>query len=67
MQTMVAKKLLKNLLKNTDLEGDEIRGSLMLYEENNEVFLVSVTLRINSDGKLEVSRVLQNVNVDDAL
>jgi len=63
---MVANRLLKNWLKKEKLEEGELRSALMLYEEKEEVHLVSVTLVLNSDGKIEVNRVLQNINVDDA-
>ena len=66
MSAMVANRLLKNWLKKAKLEDGELRSALMLYEENEEVHLVSVTLKINAEGKIEVNRVLQNINVDEA-
>jgi hypothetical protein len=67
MQTMIAKRLLKTWLKKADIQAGELRPALMMYEEDDEVFLVSLTLKVNAEGKLEVSRVLQNINVDDAI
>jgi len=67
MSGMVANRLLKNWLSKTELEEGELRPALMLYEEDEEVHLVSVTLKINDNGLIEVARVLQNINVDDAL
>jgi len=63
---MVANRLLKNWLKKSKLEPGELRSALMLYEEKEEVHLVSVTLKLNAEGKIEVNRVLQNINVDEA-
>lgn len=66
MSGMVANRLLKNWLSKTELQQGELRSALMLYEENEETHLVSVTLKINDEGKIEVARVLQNINIDDA-
>jgi len=66
MSGMVANRLLKNWLSKTELESGELRSALMLYEENEETHLVSVTLKLNPEGKIEVSRVLQNINIDEA-
>lgn len=63
---MVANRLLKNWLSKTKLEEGELRSALMLYEENEETHLVSVTLKLNAEGKIEVGRVLQNINIDEA-
>ena len=63
---MVANRLLKNWLSKTELQEGELRSALMLYEEKEEVHLVSVTLKLNAEGKIEVNRVLQNINVDEA-
>ncbi len=67
MQSMIANRLLKKWLSKITLEKGELRPALMLYEEKGESYLVTVTLRINSDEKLEVARVVDNVNLDDAL
>jgi len=67
MQTMVAKRLLKKWLQNTELQKGELRNSLMMYEEDGDIYLVSLTLRVNEAGKLEVARVLHNINIDDAI
>jgi len=67
MQKMVANRLLKGWLKKIDLEEGELRSSLMMYEEDGKTHLVSVTLRLNADGKVEVARVIQNINIDDVL
>ncbi len=67
MQSMIANRLLKKWLSKITLEKGELRPALMLYEEKGESYLVTVTLRINSDNKLEVARVVDNVNLDDAL
>jgi len=64
---MVANRLLKGWLKKIDLEEGELRSSLMMYEEDGNTHLVSVTLKINSTGKIEVARVIQNINIDDVL
>jgi hypothetical protein len=64
---MVANRLLKKWLKKADLLEGEMRSALMLYEEDDEVHLVNVTLRLNESGKIEVARVLQNINVEDAI
>jgi hypothetical protein len=66
MQGMVANRLLKNWLSKTELQEGELRSALMLYEEKEETHLVSVTLKLNADGKIEVARVLQNINIDEA-
>jgi hypothetical protein len=67
MQKMVANRLLKTWLKKVELEEGELRASLMMYEENGETHLVSVTLKVNAEGKIEVARVLQNINIDEVL
>lgn len=67
MQAMIAKKLLKTWLKKTELKEGEIRSALMLYEEDDNVHLVSVTLKLNDSNKLEVARVIDNINIDDAI
>lgn len=67
MSAMVANRLLKKWLKKADLLEGELRSALMLYEEDDEVHLVNVTLRLNEAGKIEVARVLQNINVEDAI
>lgn len=67
MQAMIAKKLLKTWLKKTELNQGEIRSALMLYEEDDNVHLVSVTLKLNGSNKLEVARVIDNINIDDAI
>ena len=67
MQKMVANRLLKGWLKKIDLEAGELRSSLMMYEEDGKTHLVSVTLKLNSEGKVEVARVIQNINIDDVL
>ena len=64
---MVSNRLLKTWLKKVDLKEDELRASLMMYEENGTSHLVSVTLKLNKDGKIEVARVLQNINIDEVL
>jgi len=64
---MIAKRLLKKWLQNTELQQGELRNALMMYEENDEIYLVSMTLRVNDTGKLEVARVLHNINIDDAI
>jgi len=66
MQGMVANRLLKNWLSKTELQEGELRSALMLYEEKEETHLVSVTLKLNADGKIEVARVLENINIDEA-
>ena len=53
MQKMVANRLLKGWLKKIDLEEGELRSSLMMYEEDGKTHLVSVTLKLNADGKVE--------------
>jgi len=63
---MVANRLLKNWLSKTELQEGELRSALMLYEEKEETHLVSVTLKLNADGKIEVARVLENINIDEA-
>jgi len=63
---MVANRLLKNWLSKTELQEGELRSALMLYEEKEETHLVSVTLKLNAEGKIEVARVLQNINIDEA-
>ena len=63
---MVANRLLKNWLSKTELQEGELRSALMLYEEKEETHLVSVTLKLNPEGKIEVARVLQNINIDEA-
>jgi hypothetical protein len=67
MQAMIAKRLLKTWLKNVEVLPGELRPALMMYEEDGEIFLVSLTLKVNEQGKLEVARVLQNINIDDAV
>jgi len=67
MQSMIAKRLLKTWLKNVALEPGELRPALMMYEEEGDIFLVSMTVKVNAQGKLEVARVLQNINIDDAV
>ena len=64
---MVANRLLKTWLKKVELEEGELRACLMMYEENGTSHLVSVTLKLNQDGKIEVARVLQNINIDEVL
>ena len=64
---MLANRLLKGWLKKIDLEEGELRSSLMMYEEDEETHLVSVTLKLNDVGKIEVARVIQNINIDEVL
>ena len=67
MQKMVANRLLKTWLKKVDVLPDELRACLMMYEEDGSTHLVSMTVKTNEQGKLEVSRVLQNINIDEVL
>jgi hypothetical protein len=67
MQSMIANRLLKKWLSKITLEKGELRPALMLYEEDGESYLVTITLRVNEDKKLEVARVVDNVNLDEAL
>lgn len=67
MQTMVAKRLLKKWLKDVPLEDGEFTSALMMYEQDGDVHLMSVTCRETDDKEIVVSRVLLNINIDDAL
>lgn len=64
---MVAKRLLKKWLQNSPVEKGELKTALMLYEEEGEVHLVNVALRLNEASKLEVTRTIQHINVEDAI
>ena len=67
MQSIIANRLLKKWLSKITLQEGELRPALMLYEEKGESYLVTITLRVNDDEKLEVARVVDNVNLDEAL
>ena len=67
MQTMVAKRLLKKWLKDVPLQDGEFTSALMMYEKDGDVHLMSVTCRETDDNEIVVSRVLLNINIDDAL
>jgi hypothetical protein len=68
MSGMVAKRLLKKWLQNTKVEPGELRTALMMYEENNEIHLINVGLGLNpKTNRIEVCRVIQRINVDDAI
>ena len=67
MQTMVAKRLLKKWLKDVPLEDGEFTSALMMYEQDGDVHLMSVTCRETDDKEIVVSRVLLNININDAL
>lgn len=64
---MVAKRLLKKWLKDVPLEDGEFTSALMMYEQDGDVHLMSVTCRETDDKEIVVSRVLLNINIDDAL
>ena len=64
---MVAKRLLKKWLKQVYLEPGEFTSALMMYEKDDDVHLMSVTCSETEDGKIVVSRVLLNINLDDAI
>lgn len=67
MSSMVAKRLLKKWLQNSPPEEGELRTALMMYEEKGDVHLVQVGLRLNEGGLVEVSRVIQKINIDEAV
>ena len=67
MQKMVANRLLKTWLKKVKLEPEELRACLMMYEEDGQTHLVSMTVKVNEAGKLELARVLDNINIDEVL
>ena len=64
---MVAKRLLKKWLKDVPLQDGEFTSALMMYEQDGDVHLMSVTCRQTDDNEIVVSRVLLNINIDDAL
>ncbi len=64
---MVAKRLLKKWLKDVPLQDGEFTSALMMYEKDGDVHLMSVTCRETDDNEIVVSRVLLNINIDDAL
>ena len=55
------------MLKKIELEEGEVRSALMMYEENGKTHLVSVTLKISSEGEVQVARTIQNINIDEIL
>lgn len=67
MQTMVAKRLLKKWLKEVTLEEGEFTSALMMYEQDGDVHLMSVTCKQSEDKQIVVNRVLLNINIDDAI
>ena len=67
MQKMVANRLLKTWLKKVELLPEELRACLMMYEEDGNTHLVSMTVKVNEAGKLELARVLDNINIDEVL
>lgn len=67
MQTMVAKRLLKKWLKDVPLQEGEFTSALMMYEKDGDVHLMSVTCKETDEKEIVVSRVLLNINIDDAL
>ena len=67
MQAMVAKRLLKKWLSDIDLEEGEFTSALMMYEKDGDVYLMSVTCQETDDGQIMVSRVLSNINIDEAI
>ena len=67
MQAMVAKRLLKKWLSDIDLEEGEFTSALMMYEKDGDVYLMRVTCQETDDGQIMVSRVLSNINIDEAI
>ena len=70
MKEKVAKNLIGKWLKNIQLEEGEINSALVMYQEgkgNNEaIYLLVVGLAVK-DGVLCVNRVIQHVNIDEAI
>ncbi len=64
---MVAKRLLKKWLKDVPLQEGEFTSALMMYEKDGDVHLMSVTCKETDEKEIVVSRVLLNINIDDAL
>ncbi len=64
---MVAKRLLKKWLKDVPLQEGEFTSALMMYEKDGDVHLMSVTCKETDENEIVVSRVLLNINIDDAL
>ena len=67
LNTMVAKRLLKKFLREADLQEGEFTSALMMYEQDGDVHLMSVTCSQTEDEKILVNRVLLNINIDDAI
>jgi len=67
MQAMVAKRLLKKWLSDIKLEEGEFTSALMMYEKDGDVYLMSVTCQETDGGEILVSRVLSNINIDEAI
>ena len=64
---MVAKRLLKKWLSDIKLEEGEFTSALMMYEKDGDVYLMSVTCQETDGGEILVSRVLSNINIDEAI
>ena len=64
---MVAKRLLKKWLKDVPLQEGEFTSALMMYEKDGDVHSMSVTCKETDEKEIVVSRVLLNINIDDAL
>ena len=62
----VAKNLIGKWLKSVPLQEDEVNTALLMYEEDDKIFLLSVGLKSENDA-LVVSRVIHHVNLDEAI
>lgn len=62
----VAKNLIGKWLKSVPLQEGEVNTALLMYEEGDKIFLLSVGLK-SVEGALVVSRVIHHVNLDEAI
>jgi len=70
MKQMIANRLLKQWVRNIELEDGEQMAALLLFERNGDTFLNTVALKMEGNSgeqKLVVSRMISSINIEDAL
>lgn len=70
MKQMIANRLLKQWVRNIELEDGEQMAALLLFERGGDTFLNTVALKMEGNSgeqKLVVSRMISSINIEDAL
>ena len=66
LQEKVANDLIGKWLKNIELKEDEVNSALIMFSENDRTILLVTALSVKED-KLFVNRVINSVDINDAL